>query len=489
MIINFMQNDDWVYYRIVANFLRGDFSLDPITAPTFYTQGLLGMLFAKMFGIANLPILTLIISVLSYLLLSHILSRFYKVSVSSSLILSAFMLFNPWFVYSSVGFMTENYFMFFILLCLYFFHLFEETHKNKHLVGLFISILLAFLLRQVSMVFPIAMSVYYLLKKDIKHSLLSMSFFIFLYSFYTYIFPKTAEMYEKPLQFQHLINLDYSFALIYGSLLVFVALFIPLIISFIKSNFKKVTILKLVLFTGLSIVLYIILNNHFKPSVISWGEFPYFENIWERFGLYPRGVRGTKYQFRWNYDLYLYWDLTAKVLLSSFISYIVVFFEKRKLQDFNLLFCGLYLGLMLLTETFYDRYLLILIPFVLLFLVKNIDFSMFNKLIIVGFIVFLGFYSYQFGMDFVISNNYIWNKSVQLVETENIEPKMIHGTNAWKLNYLNVERNYEYVFSYDSSAVNDSYSRAYTLVETKDINYPLNIFINPKIYLYKKIIF
>jgi len=49
--IDFMQNDDWVYYGMVENFMKLDFRLDPLSAPTFYTQGVLGTLFAWVFGL------------------------------------------------------------------------------------------------------------------------------------------------------------------------------------------------------------------------------------------------------------------------------------------------------------------------------------------------------------------------------------------------------------------------------------------------------
>jgi cell division protein FtsW (lipid II flippase) len=219
---------------------------------------------------------------------------------------------------------------------------------------------------------------------------------------------------------------------------------------------------------------------------VSWGEFPYLENTWERTGLYPRGVIGTKYQFKFNYDLYNYWNLGAKVVLILFISYLLVILEKKKLLDFNLIFVILYLGLMLLSETFYDRYLLVIVPFVLLFLLKNVKINKFNFLLNTGFLLFLSFYTYQFTMDFVTINNYVWNKSTELVNAQNIAPSDIEGNNAWKLNYRNLTHNYLYVFSYDSKKINDDFKINYSLVEEKTIKYPINFFINPKVYLYKK---
>jgi ABC-type multidrug transport system fused ATPase/permease subunit len=309
-------------------------------------------------------------------------------------------------------------------------------------------------------------------------------------------------MFEKPLQFQHLLDIKYSFSLVYGSLIVLCALLLPLFISFICSNLfvdylrelkiKYILVNKFKLFSIIfllvvsTIGIYFILNTNFHPRTVSWGELPYLENTWERTGLYPRGVIGTKYQFKWNYDLYYYWDLLSKVVLSFFVSYILWFFKKKNFIDFNLIFIVLYFGIMLLTETFYDRYLLVLVPFIILFFVKNTKKSIFEYVTFVPFIAFLGFYSYQLTMDFVLVNSYVWNKSNSIVTLDSVEHKSIQGTNAWKLNYRNIERNYLYDFSYDSRSVNPKYKNEYDLIEVKEIKYPLNIFIEPKIYLYKK---
>jgi hypothetical protein len=86
----------------------------------------------------------------------------------------------------------------------------------------------------------------------------------------------------------------------------------------------------------------------------------YLENTWERTGLYPRGILGTKYQLQFLMT-YHYWDLGSKTWLVC-LGALLVFFTK-KTSRFNFIFISVYLGLMLLTETFYDQYLLILIPF------------------------------------------------------------------------------------------------------------------------------
>jgi hypothetical protein len=53
--VNFMQNDDWNRTTSVLRFMSGDTSLLELTATTFYVQGMLGVVFASIFGINKLP--------------------------------------------------------------------------------------------------------------------------------------------------------------------------------------------------------------------------------------------------------------------------------------------------------------------------------------------------------------------------------------------------------------------------------------------------
>ena len=89
-------------------------------------------------------------------------------------------------------------------------------------------------------------------------------------------------------------------------------------------------------------------------------------------------------------------------------------------------------------------------------------------------------------MDFVLVNKYIWNRSQQLVDQEKIAPKLIKGTNAWKLSDYNVERNYLYDFTFDDVSVNKKYGEQYDLIERHRVDFPGSIWVDPYVYLYKK---
>ncbi|KKS03118.1 MAG: hypothetical protein UU64_C0006G0028 [candidate division WWE3 bacterium GW2011_GWF2_41_45] len=479
--IDFMQNDDWVYYGMVENFMKLDFRLDPLSAPTFYTQGILGTLFAGIFGLQSLPILTLIISVLCFFVFYIILLRHFNLGRFESVLVSLLLFFNPLFIYSVWGFMTENYFLLFMLLSILFYLESVNVPSRKNLFLYVVFIFLALNIRQVALVLPLSGFVYSLFKRNVRPLLLNLGVLVGLGVYYVFIFPLTAEMSEKSLQFHHLQSSPYVYSLIYGSFILATALLLPLLLPIFKEKKK----LKWALFLGLAVVAYILLNRYFQPSKVSWGEFPYFENTLERKGFYPRGVLGTKYYFKYMFDLYRHWDSAAKIVLSLFVAYAVL--KIKKINGLWAVFTIIYMGVMTVTETYYDRYLLILIP-VLIFIILGVNgFGKVNKFLSVSFLAFLIFYNYQFSMDFILVNKYIWNKSEELVVKYDKEPRRVQGTNAWKLKYLNERRNYVFDFTYDSSEINKSYRDLYTTEEGKKIEFPGSLWVKPYIYLYQKI--
>ena len=487
--VDFMQNDDWVYYRTTADFMRGVIKLDPYIGPTFYLQGFIGAVWGYFFTLQTLPILTLVFTILNFYIFSVILVKFFNQNWLTATIISSIYAFNPLNVYTAIGYMTTQYFMFFLLLSILTFLQFEKTQKNIYLFLTLFSSFLGLLIRQVSLAIPLSIFIYFSLKKDYKKALISFISFIGFAFIYNFFIPLTPRIREVGLQLHHFDEIKYTYSLIYGILIILSAFLMPFIISiFIERTQLKEFVIKKkksVIFVVVAVLLFIVLNKFFMPQEISWGEFPYFENTFERTGFYPRGVSGTKYHFMGSYDLFRFWDLAAKIAVSILLSYILIF--KRIFINFHFIFIIVYLLIMVTVETFYDRYILILIPFAILYLlsIQKTEFNLWQMLVKILFGFFLIFLSYQFAMDFVLVNKYIWSKAKEISKSANIPENKILATNAWKLNYLNDTRDYTYNFSYDSQVVNETYRCCYYLVEVNEIYYPLNIFVNPKIYLYQ----
>ena len=136
-------------------------------------------------------------------------------------------------------------------------------------------------------------------------------------------------------------------------------------------------------------ILYFLLNKYFAPGKISWEEYPYFENTFERTGFFPRSILGTKYYFKWNYDIYRYWDLASKVLLALLIPSLFVL-RKKVVNIYSISIVG-YIILMLFTQVFFDSYLLPLIPMFILFLLYIMPNNMKRFLKMTACVVFLFF--------------------------------------------------------------------------------------------------
>ena len=490
--VNFYQNDDWNRNTTILRFIQGDFKLLEVTATTFYSQGFLGFLWAWVFGPTKIPYLTLLISVLNFFLFWKILLNI-KFSTTLNRFLVSFLLFtNPLHIYSSIGFMTENYVIFYLLLAVFFLTKYQENSKslNLYLSGFFG--FLAFYSKQSALVFLFGFSLYFLINKKWKEFKVFVSYLLISLSSYYLLFPRTSEMKDKDFSFLHL-NFSYLFSLFYGILIYLIFFTLPFIIYFVCKIILQKQLKTIFLISFLVPILFYLFNNIYKPGLISWQEFPYFENTFERTGFLPRTIDGTKYQFKYNFDLYRYIDIISKLgvvfLISFFISKFVFSFQFKRiinyLNDGNLFIILISFVLMFFVSIFFDRYILVFLPFFILLFIKHIDntYTKLLSLFLIGFVIFQSYFSYFLASDFIYSHNYIWNKSIELVRNDKLNPSQIDATGAWNRNYK--LQNPIYVFSYDSPKVNENYSNNYVLIEIKEIKFLGNLFINPKIYLYK----
>lgn len=496
--IDFYQNDDWVYYKMVHQFRAGDFSLDDLSAPTFYFQGFLSLFFGLIFGFNHIPVLTLLVSVGSFYFLSKLLINWAKLPNWFSILVSLIWFLNPINVYSSLGFMTDNYLLFCLLSSLYFFHKFSLNNRRLCLLIANAFLFFGLMTKQAALTLIIAAPFYFLPNKKLKLFLTQLIISTLFALFYFYIFPKTPEMQEKSLQFHHLINTQYISQLSKAIFIYISAFYLPFSALFVfgfilRRGAKKTNFAFLFLALVASLLFYQLFLRDFKPNLLAWGEFFYLDNVLERKGFYPRGISGTKYHFYGIYDLYKYWDLWAKLGVGFVVLSLVMAFVNYKNNLHLTIFFASYFLLMILVEKVYDRYLPPLFLAYILMLFQRVKGYLQSKFFLysyaltsLGIVFFLIFYSYQFAMDFVLTNKYVWNKSLDLVKNENVSPHMIKGTNAWKLNYPNYERNYIYEFSFDNPEVNHRYKIDYELLEKKKIDFFASIWIDPYVYLYKK---
>ena len=487
--INFMQNDDWAYYQNIFRFLDGNFFLIPKTAPTFYSVGIIAAIWSLIFTTGSLPILTLIISIGNFYIFARIISLKFHFSKLTTFLASLILYTNFFHSYSSIGFMTENYLVFFLLLSIFYF---EKSEKSSNLKYLYLSNIfsfLTFLVKQSGIIFLCATTVYFFLNKDFKKIKIQLIFLASQVFFYLFLFPKTSEMNKKNFLIDNFNEPNYIYSLIYG-ILIYLAFFtFPLIfssvISTVSSNYKNLK--NLILFLVISSVLYFVLNHFFKPEYLAWQEFPYFQNIFERTGFLPRTVGGTKYQFKYNFIYYFYSALVSKISVSVFIS-VLIFKFKKILNVYSISITG-FVVLMLFVSPFFDRYLLYVIPLSILFLLDFYEDILISKVILILFVLYQLYFSYFLTRDFIQTHNYIWKKSQDLVNLEILgNPSAffdMQSTGAWTNTYGRNRNNPKYIFTYDSPSKNPEMLENYKVLEIKKVDFNGNLFINPEVYLYK----
>lgn len=491
--INYQHNDDWVYYSTVSNFLKGIIAVHPYSAASFYSIGFLATAFAKVFGIEQVPVLTLFVSVFSIFILNLIIIKYYKTRFGDSVIISFLVLVNPIFVYSMWGFMTENYFLFFCLLALYFVFGFNSRVNEKAnfiLCNLFIVI--AYLARQLGLVISLAFIFNLLWTRKYKYAFAQSLVFMALLYYHFFIFPKGSEAFENKFVFLNLIYIRYLASLFYTILIYLAAFLIPLflviVVRFLKSGAKRRGIAVLLLTLGVVVFMTFYFKN------IGWiGERFYYLNYTVNInGFFPENLHGVKSPALLINLFYPILDKISKFAGVVTLIYVFAVLRKKSVRENNI---GLSISLPILLVYFlmlaisvrvYDRYLVLLFPVALLaVLPRNINLKGREKSLILVFTLIIGFYSYNYSADYIITNSHVWSKANEIYETEGISRNDIVTTDAWDYVYPQ-SKNIVYKFTYDDPT-KQNYSKDYQLVEKFKVSFPFSIWRNNNIYLYKKI--
>lgn len=153
---NFPLNDDWVYGKTLRDFFLGR-NFDLITSNcTLWTQIMWGMLFTKTFGFsfAVLRLSTLVSSLIGVCLLYRLVERT-TAQPLAAFIAAAALLFNPIYFNLSHTYMTDVNFSTLFIACCFFGQRFYETQKVWYMVALMLCALLLILIRQFGIIVPL----------------------------------------------------------------------------------------------------------------------------------------------------------------------------------------------------------------------------------------------------------------------------------------------------------------------------------------------
>lgn len=486
--ISFYQNDDWVYYRVIKQFLTGNYDMPGYIEALFYTQGFLGTIFAKFFGVEKLPVLTLLTACISFFMLAIILNKFYLKNVFNSILVSLIMFVSPLFIYSTLGFMSEMYFILFLLLAFYFLESYQATTKKIDLVFFNISVIIGFFVRQLAIFSIVASVIVFIKNKKYKEALIQASVGILLFLAYTYIVPKTGTMKKHGvLYFENLYDYSFVITTIYIGLAYSTFFVLPYLSSLIRGSLgNKPSIIKISSFVFLTICLYLTTFFMVNPEHSDEPTMFYLKNTVNKEGFFYGRSLGQKYSILHSTEIYNYIELATKVSVAIFLASLI--FLYKELINFYFVFAVIYIGFMLvLGGGLYDRYFLPLIPVTILF-ISSIDnkIHLISKSLIITFLFLVSFYSYNFAMDFVVLNNKMWEIGNKLYLEQNVAKDLVSAGNGWNRTYLSKTLRYKYVFFFGPRSEDKELSCCFKLKETIEVFYPFNFFKDPKIYLYKR---
>lgn len=486
--VDFYQNDDWYYYKTVEKFLVGEFKMLNDIGTSFYAQGFLASIFALLFGLKAIPFLTLFVSTFDVLLFLLIL----KVNkVKTSLVIISYLIFIsfPVFSYSVLGFMTENYILFTVLVSILFFNLFLTQKKNYYFIISLFFVIVGFLIKQNVFVLFINYSIFLGIAKDYKRSSISAFLFVLVYLFYLFLFPQTIYMKGMRLSLLPLTPTNIVF-FGYTTLAYILVISLPLFAYF---NFKfrifhdKKFIYKVLLLTGLFICFYFLYSLYSQFKL-----YPYFGNTFAHLGYLYGSIDGDKPVGRGMSRLFIFYTGLAPYLISFFLTFVILNVQKilkNKLSLFYFLGFVLFHGASLVLLKYFDRYLAI--PFVLFLLslvnlVKDVKISKIVAFFTFPFLLINLYITILFSWDFVLTNSYVWGQSEKLVKEKKVLPEDIYGNGAWIEKYHNKSISVsKYIFFY-SPILSDEYKDNYNLVDTKEIKELNPFFEKVMIYTFKR---
>lgn len=486
----FFQNDEWIYYKTIENFLKGSFIIDSYIQATFLVQAYLGYYFAQIFGTQKLPNLTLAVSVFTYFVFTYTVYKFYLKNIKDSIILGLLMFLGPLYLHLSIGFMSDIYFLVFAVLMFYFIENFIRTEKWVDLVFINTFFYIGFFSKQLIAVVAVAFIIYLLFLRKYKWAIIQSFLTSLILGYYFFFFPKTRTQLEnQEFVLTNLIDFTKVYPITFAGLfysLVFISPILLLLVNHYlrKVDFKLTNLLKVIILT---ILLFFVTNYLFENyNSTDYTKDPYyFSNGLDRNGFFYGGSLGEKYGLIYGDQINLIIEYIGKISIALLIASIILI--KKDLINFYTVLAFLYLGLMSIMIDLYDRYYLIMIPVMILGVlgISN-QISKLSRFFIVLFLIIMSFYSYNFTMDYVIVNNKMWSRAIELSEGEFSKKVGISPGFGWRRYYYNQQHRYKYMFYFKTREHNKDINCCFKLFEKEEVYFPLSIFDKPIYYLYKR---
>lgn len=464
---NFPLNDDWAYAKPVSALINNDtLILSDWQGVTLLSQIAWGYLTSLLFGFSfnTLRFSTLLLAVIaiitSYRLLIDI-TKNKQLSIIGTLLIA----FNPLFLQLSNSFMTEIPFLTFSILALYFyFQFYKKERRGDYILALIFS-LLSVMERQSGIALVAAFAIVWIIQKEknLRNiiyailpcllSLISLALFEFILKArnnlpvnYNMQFHMLMGMLSAPSMelFKKTTYYLFTSSLAIGLYLLPITIPYAMYIFRNRIDFKKNISFQLI---ALSIfIILIFLRTYFTGKYL-----PFSGDIFYDAGMGPLILSGINGNFLPHFGKEIWMGISilsaasTVLLLTGILSTLKknkqlfrISSENNFTSIFSIAICLFYI---LPTSTVYiaDRYLLFLLPFILiLFFISmgQIKINIFSYRISLVVLLPMLVFGVASARDYMEFNRTRWNALNYLTEEQHVSPKQIDGGfefNAWYL--------------------------------------------------------
>ena len=421
---NFPLNDDWTHTWAIAHYLEtNNFIYPSWLSSHLHLPIIYGIVLSKIFGFSFtlLRFSNIFFSFLTLIIFFQICQEF-KIKKVLSFFLTLVLFFNPLFFNLTYTFMGDIPALFFLLLAIYFFLLGFRKNNDKFILGGSLLAVLGFFIRQTNILLLPAVLIYYLFKNKFNFKkifiLFIFPFLLLLFIYYLLIINNLLPgqvgarfLGEGLSYFNHFFSNFYYFIFLLAFFL------LPLSLSLF---FKNLYILKDYRFIISFLILFFF---SFDYLFLDLG------NIISLSGLGPSNlVLQGKIDFN---NLIIY-----RIINSIIIFTIPLFFilRKRIKIHFIYLFSFFYL-LLILPILSFDRYLLIILPIVLIYIALLLEKYNYSKFVFIFITILFAIYSTLATYNYLEWQSIRWSLADSLLE-QGIKVEDIEGgyeMNGWYL--------------------------------------------------------
>lgn len=408
-------NDDWMYaYSAKHLFENGSMKLCEWAAPTVVFQVFWGRLFCKLFGNFSFEALRFSTIALSWtgIVFFYLLLKKMHYNKTVSLLGTFVLFFNPLWFLLSYTYMTDVPYLALSIISVYFYYSGIESKKDSMLFAGAFFAGCSYLIRQLGMVIPLMVLLYLFLTKSLTLRKLIIIcvlplIVVFLHRYWLFYIHGLTWAHKTGQDIK--IAFDNIFLKLAGSFIylgIFVMPFSFGIMFSDKADRKTQTNLNIYKKASLYLVTVFLII-----FILLYGKFPYFENVINEYGLGTITAHNMSYKAYGIFSkIYIWHALTVLGAVSFiiFLKYLVVELKINSPLFFIFLVYASQFLVSLMRYKFFDRYIMILLPFAVIAGVAFIS-KRKNYMPVFGvFLLMIMFYTYSGTIDYFKWNNAKW---------------------------------------------------------------------------------